>query len=99
MGKLSLAGRKPVADLAQRVGAPQLAEHHRDKLIPTAKAAGMSLGFSFLNQQLKVGARKELEKLTEHARESIHVGPPVFRVRWDDFARVSQTVTQRRLNC
>ena len=56
-----------MANLAQRVGAPQLAEHHRDKLTPTAKAAGMALGFSFLNQQLKVAARKKLENLTEHA--------------------------------
>ena len=88
----------PVANLTQRMGLPQLAEHHRDKLAPTAKATRMALGFSFLNQQLKIAAREKLENLTEHATESIHVGPPVFRVRWDS-ARVSQTVTQRRLNC
>jgi hypothetical protein len=81
------------------VGTPQLAKHHRDKLSPAAKAAGMALGFGFLNQQLKFAAREKLENLTEHATESIHVGPPVSWVLWGNFARVSQTVTYRRLNC
>jgi hypothetical protein len=59
----------------------------------------MPLGSSFFDEQLEVGAREELEKLTEHATESIHVEPPFFWVCWDDFARVSQTITHRRLNC
>ena len=53
----------------------------------------MALGFSFLNQQLKLAAREKLENLTEHATESIRIGHPVSWVRWDDFARVSQTLT------
>ena len=28
--------------------------------------------------QLKIGSRKKLENLTEHATKSIHVEPPVF---------------------
>src|SRR5262245_11324651 len=78
MREFPFATRKPVANLTQRVGTPQLAEHHRDKLIPAAKTTGMALGFSFPNQPLKFASRKKLENLTEHATESIHVGPPAF---------------------
>ena len=67
-----------MANLTQRVGTSQLAEHHRDKVIPTAKTTGMALGFSFPNQQLKFASRKKLENLAEHATKSIHVGPPAF---------------------
>ena len=98
MGEFPFASGKALADLPQRVGAAQLAEQHGDKLAPTAKAAGMPLGSGLLNQQLKVGSREELENLTEHATKSIHVEPPFFWVRWDDFARVSQTITHRGLN-
>ena len=52
----------------------------------------MALGLNFLNQQMKVAAREKLESLTEHATESIHDGPPVSWVRWDNRARVSQTL-------
>jgi hypothetical protein len=55
-----------------------LAEKHRDKLTPTAKAAGMPLGPSFFDEQLEIASRKKLENLTEHATKSIHVEPPVF---------------------
>src|SRR5215471_6506873 len=78
MRQFPFATRKPVANLSQRVGTSQLAEHHRDKLIPAAKTTGMALGFSFPNQKLKFASRKKLENLTEHATESIHVGPPAL---------------------
>ena len=76
MGELAFTGRKAVADLAQRVSPAQLAEKHRDKLAPTAKAAGMPFGLRLFDQQLKLSTRKKLENLTEHATKSIHVGPP-----------------------
>jgi hypothetical protein len=76
MREFPLAGRQTVADLPERVGSSQLAEKHRHKLSPGAKASGMPLGLGFPDQQLKLGARKELENLTEHATESIHVEPP-----------------------
>jgi hypothetical protein len=55
-----------------------LAEKHRDKLTPTAKAAGMPLGSGFFDEKLEIAPWKKLENLTEHATKSIHVEPPVF---------------------
>src|SRR5262245_12723138 len=74
MRQFPFATRKPVANLSQRVGTSQLAEHHQNKLIPAAKTTGMGLGFSFPNQKLKFASRKKLENLTEHATESIMLG-------------------------
>src|SRR5262249_11795282 len=70
--ELALATAQPAADLAQRVCTAELAEQHRDELPPAGEATCMSFGGPPLDQRLQLGARKQLEQLTEHAGESAH---------------------------
>ena len=72
MLELTLAAAPPPADLPQRMGAPQLAEQHRDELSPAREAARMALGVRPLHQGLELRPRKQLEQLAEHAGESTH---------------------------
>jgi hypothetical protein len=72
MLELTFAAPQSPADLAQRVGAAELAEQHRHELPPAGEPAGMALGVRPRHQRLELGARKQLEELAEHAAESTH---------------------------
>jgi hypothetical protein len=61
------AAAQAVADLAQRIGASQLAEQHGDELRPAGKALGGALGSVLLDQRGELGAGKMLEQLIEQA--------------------------------
>ena len=70
--ELALAAAEPAADLAQGVGAAELAEEHRHELPPTGEPPGVPLRVRPRHQSLKLGPREELEQLAEHAAESAH---------------------------
>ena len=70
--ELALAAAQALADLPERVGAPQLAEEHGDELPPAREPARMALGVRPFDQRLELGPREELEQLTEHAAECAH---------------------------
>ncbi len=61
------AAGQAVADLAQRVGASQLAEQHGNDLRPAGKALGVTLGGVLLHQRGKLRPREMLEQLIEEA--------------------------------
>src|ERR1035437_3899248 len=61
------AAAQAVADFAQRIGAPQLTEQHRDELRPAGKALGVTLSGVLLYQCGELGAGKVLEELIEEA--------------------------------
>jgi hypothetical protein len=61
------AAAQAVADLAQRIGAPELTEQHRNELCPAGKALGVTLGGVLLHQCGELGAGKVLEQLIEEA--------------------------------
>ena len=63
------AAAQAVADLAQRIGAAELAEQHGDELRPAAKALGGTLGGVLLDQCGELGPGKMLEQLIEQARD------------------------------
>ena len=58
-----------VADLAQGIGVPQVAEQHGDELRPAGKALGGTLGGVLLDEGGKLRPRKVLEQLIEQARD------------------------------
>jgi hypothetical protein len=58
---------QPVADLAQRVGAAELAKQHRDELRPTGEPLSGVLGSMLLHERGKLGPGKMLEQLIEQA--------------------------------
>ena len=58
---------QPVADLAQGVGAAELAKQHGDELRPAGKPLGSTLAAMFLHQRGKLGPGKMLEQLIEQA--------------------------------
>ena len=78
MAQLAFAGGQPAADLAQRLRTRQLAEEHGHELAPAGEVAGVALGFVLAHCGLKLGARKQLQHLTENAGYSDHGdgGPP-----------------------
>jgi hypothetical protein len=47
-----------VADLAQRIGAAELAEQHGDELRPAGDALGGAFGVAFLDQRPELGTGK-----------------------------------------
>ena len=61
MRQLALATRQAAADLAQRMGAPELREQHRDELVPAGESACVPLRPRVDHGFLKLGARKKLE--------------------------------------
>jgi hypothetical protein len=63
------AAPQAVADLAQRIGTPQLAEQHRDELRPAGKAFGGPLGTVFLDESGKLGSWEVLKQLIEQTRD------------------------------
>ena len=65
MHQLSQAAAQAVADLAERIGAAQLTEQHRDELCPAGKALGVTLGGVLLYECSELGSRKVLEQLIE----------------------------------
>ncbi len=54
-----------VANLAQRVGASQMAKEHRDALRPTGEPLRGFLGAVFSHEPLKFRARKVIKQLTK----------------------------------
>jgi hypothetical protein len=67
VGKLAFTALEAPFDLPQGVRAAQLAEQHGDELTPARQPLGAVLCPGFLDDALEVGARNELEYLTEHA--------------------------------
>ena len=65
--KLAFTALQSAADLAQRVRPPQLAEHHRYKLAPTAQSLRRALRTRISDQFLEFQPWNELEYLAEHA--------------------------------
>jgi hypothetical protein len=51
-----------------------LAEHHRDKLIPTAESASVALGPVLLDGGFKLEAGDKLQNLAENTAYFIHGG-------------------------
>jgi hypothetical protein len=66
--QLAEAAGQTVADLAQGVGAAELAEQHRDDLRPAREALGGALGVVLLDQRPEFVAGEMLEQLIEQAR-------------------------------
>jgi hypothetical protein len=54
---------------------PELAEHHRDELLPAAHPARVPLCVELANLTFKIATRKKLENLTEQAAKCVHVEP------------------------
>lgn len=67
VGQLALAARQPAFDLSKGVGAAQLAEQPAHKLAPTRQSLAAVLGSRLLDDAFEVGARDELEDLTDQA--------------------------------
>ena len=65
MYQFAEAAGETVADLAQRIGAAELAENHGDKLRPAGESLGGPLGVVFLDERPELGAGKMLEQLIE----------------------------------
>ena len=63
------AAGQAVADLAQRIGASQLAKEHGDELRPAGKALGGTLSGVLLYECGELGPGKVLEQLIEEARD------------------------------
>ena len=68
MHQSAQAAAQAVADLAQRIGAPELTEQHRDELRPAGKALGVTLRGVLLDQCGELGPGKMLEQLIEETR-------------------------------
>ena len=67
VGEFALTTLQPALDLPQGVGATQLAEQHADELAPARQTLAPVLRSRFPHHALEVGARNQLEYLTEHA--------------------------------
>jgi hypothetical protein len=72
VSQLTFAAGQAAADLAQRVGAPELAERQGHELAPTGEAPRVAFGLVILHGTLKFGAREQLQQLRENAAYSIH---------------------------
>jgi hypothetical protein len=69
-----------IADLAQGIGASELAKEHGYELRPAGKSLGGAFGAVFLNQSGELGAGKMLEQLIEQAGSLYDcLGPPSGR--------------------
>jgi len=60
VAQLAFAGAKPLADLPQRLGLPQLAQQHGDELAPAEKAVAVPLGLVPVYQPLELTAGESL---------------------------------------
>lgn len=58
--QLAFAGPEPLVDLPQRLGLPELAEHHGDELAPSGKALAVPLGLAAVYQPPELTAGKKL---------------------------------------
>ena len=67
MDQAPQAAAQAVADLAQRIGASELTEQHRNELRPAGKALGITLGGVPLHQRGELRPREVLEQLIEQA--------------------------------
>jgi hypothetical protein len=75
MRQLTFTAFQTLLDLSQAVRPSELAEHHRDELLPAAHPARVPLRVELANLAFKVTARKKLENLTEQAAKCVHVEP------------------------
>jgi hypothetical protein len=87
----SQATGQAITDLAQGVGASELAEQHGHELRPAGKALGGTLGIVLLDECGELGAREMLEQLIEQARNlydclALLVGN-VWRGFWQEMTR------------
>jgi hypothetical protein len=73
--QLPLAASKASGNLTERMGPAQLAEKHRDKLIPTREFLDMTFCLRDRNQLLEFQSRKQLQQLAKYATKSIHQWP------------------------
>lgn len=78
MDNLSFVGSQSLADLAEGVGAAELAEEHGDGLVPVGESSGMAFGVQFFHGMLEFGSGKELQELAEYVTKSIHSWPSFF---------------------
>ena len=65
--KLAFAGLESFVDFAETLRLSELAEKHRDELVPAAEAARMTLALASGDHPFKKRARYLLENLTENA--------------------------------
>jgi hypothetical protein len=80
MHQTAQATGQAVADVAEGIGAAQLAKKHGDELRPAGKALGGSFGAVLLDQGGELGPRKMLEQLIEEAGSLYDcLGPPCGR--------------------
>src|SRR2546427_8536922 len=70
--ELALAARQTPADLAEAVGAAELAEEHGDELTPARKPLGGVIGTMLFDCLLELKAGEEREQLSEDARKTLH---------------------------
>src|SRR5206468_999158 len=70
--ELALAARQTPADLAEAVGAAELAEEHGDELTPAREPLGGVIGTMVFDRLLELKAGEELQQLREDARKSLH---------------------------
>ena len=80
MDQAAQTTRQPIADLAQGIGASELAKEHGDELRPAGKSLGSAFGAVLLDKSGEFGTRKMLEKLIEQAGSLYDcLGPPCGR--------------------
>mgnify|MGYP006869416406 CR=1 FL=1 len=65
--ELAETATEAVADLAQRIGAAQLAKEHGHELGPAGEAFGGAFGAVFLDESGELGAGEVVEQLIEEA--------------------------------
>jgi hypothetical protein len=73
--QLPLAASKASGNLTEGMGPAQLAEKHRDELVPTREFFDMTFCLCDRNQLLEFQSRKQLQQLAEYATKSIHQWP------------------------
>jgi hypothetical protein len=72
MFQLPLAATKASGNLTEGMGPAQLAEEHRDKLVPTRESFSVALCLSDCNQFLKLRTRKQLKQLAKYTTKPVH---------------------------
>src|SRR5215468_9129849 len=74
MNELSQAATQAITDFTQRIGARELAEHHRHELSPTGEALRAALCTVPAHQAGELGSGKMFEKLIEQTSDLYHYG-------------------------
>jgi len=69
VAQLAFGRGQAVADLAKRLRPPEMAEEHRDELLPAGEPSGVTFGAMHARNLFEFQPRKELEKLAEDGRE------------------------------